>query len=225
MTLSFDKMCDVIQTVCSVLALVAAILIPEKIKWEQTYASLLSDYRGYDFAAAVQGIIDFFYDKCGNDIEKIEHKYKEFFKKEFTENTGTPTGDSKAKDSKTPTGVQENNPSDQKSYFENVSNDQNLHYQRRLLTQFYWQLYECAKTPWIGKRRVLKDFTKSEADILKIIFYMNKAIDEDKEAGEGILFKDFSVSDRVTNPVRLKGMNHYISSMYYLLKRAGRFME
>ena len=38
--------CAVVQTVFSVLGFIAAILIPEKIKWEQTYSSLLSDYRG-----------------------------------------------------------------------------------------------------------------------------------------------------------------------------------
>lgn len=108
-----------IQTVFSVLGFIAAILIPEKIKWEQTYSSLLSDYRGYDFAAAIQGIINFFHDDCERNIERIPKVYKEKY--------------------------------GNKAEKENLSNDKNLHYQRRLLNEFYWQLYECAKSPWIGK--------------------------------------------------------------------------
>ena len=51
---------------------------------------------------------------------------------------------------------------------------------------------------------------------------MNKAIEEDKE---GIIFKDISVSDRVQNPIRLKGMNRTISLMYHLLKNADSFIK
>lgn len=75
------KMLDIVQIFFSVLGFIAAILIPEKIKWEQSYSSLLSDYRGYDFAAAVHGIIDFFYDDCDKKIDKIETEYKEVCKK------------------------------------------------------------------------------------------------------------------------------------------------
>lgn len=46
-------------------------------------------------------------------------------------------------------------------------------------------------------------------------FYMNKAIEEDKD---GILFKNISVSDRVQNTIRLKGMSRTISLMYHLCK-------
>lgn len=80
--------CTIIQTFFSVLGFIAVILIPEKIKWEQAYSSLISDYRGYDFAAAVQGIIDFFYDNCDKKIDKIETEYKEVCKKTFKKGSG-----------------------------------------------------------------------------------------------------------------------------------------
>src|SRR5574344_917258 len=128
-------MCDWIQIVLSAVSLVAAILIPKKIQWEQTYSSLMSDYRGYDFAAAVQGITEFFSINCGNDVTKIKKQYENVFQMY------------------------------QKKYQkgEPVSNDQNLHFQRRLLTEFYWQLNQCAESIFIRKKRIMRDFTRNEA--------------------------------------------------------------
>ena len=57
--------------ISGVLAVIFAIYIPEKIKWEQRYSQLLSDYRGYDFAVAVQGVIQFFTKDCKSDVERI----------------------------------------------------------------------------------------------------------------------------------------------------------
>lgn len=62
---------DIIQSISGVLAVIFAIYIPEKIKWEQRYSQLLSDYRGYDFAVAVQGVIQFFTKDCKSDVERI----------------------------------------------------------------------------------------------------------------------------------------------------------
>ena len=62
---------DIIQSISGVLAVIFAIYIPEKIKQEQRYSQLLSDYRGYDFAVAVQGVIQFFTKDCKSDVERI----------------------------------------------------------------------------------------------------------------------------------------------------------
>ena len=55
--------CDlftIIQTIASVVACIIAVFIPRKISWEQMYTQLLSEYLGYDFGAAVMGIVFFF---------------------------------------------------------------------------------------------------------------------------------------------------------------------
>lgn len=170
----------IIQTILSVLALIAAVYIPEKIKWEQTYSALLSDYRGYDFAAAVQGIIDFFVVNCKRDIERIPLEYNR-----VAANSSC------------------------------LSNDQNLHFQRRLLAQFYWQLNECSKSFFIGKKRVKKDFfSRKEANLLRIIYFMDKAIDDDEN---GVLFKEISSFEHVPKNHKKKNMNSAIAEMYYLL--------
>lgn len=89
-----------------------------------------------------------------------------------------------------------------------------MHYQRRLINQFYFQLNECAKCPLIGKKRVQKDFTSREADILKIIFFMNRAAEE-----SSIIFKDISTSERLPKSHRSKGAQKIIVEMYEIFKK------
>lgn len=185
------KVTDIIQTVSSVLSLILAIYIPEKIKWEQRYSQLLSDYRGYDFAVAVQGVIQFFTKDCKSDVELIKREYKKRFGKEIE------------------------HPADK-----SVSSDQILHYQRRLLNQFYYELELCAATPLIGKRRVSSDFTRNEASIIKIVYFMNKAVEDSPK-----LYKDISTFEHVPKSRIPKGINKYILRLYELLRNQGRFMK
>lgn len=172
----------------SVLTLIATIYVPEKIKWEQTYSSLVSLYLSYDFARALQGIVEFFNVECKQDVELIKEKYEEHFIKEV------------------------NAPE--------RSADRVLHFQRRLLAQFYTQLDLCARTPFffIGKRRVQKDFTKREANLIRVLYFMGKAIEE-----SSILYKDISCDERVSP--RVRGQNKYLSHIYEVLKTSKRFME
>lgn len=185
---------DITALILSFLAFIAAIFIPEKIKWEQTYSTLLSDYRSYDFAAAVQGVVDFFTIRCGNDIERIREEYESLFQKYSRKlNKSVP-----------------------------VSNDMNLHFQRRLLTTYFWQLNQCTKSfgsVFIGKRRIRKDFTVNEAKIAKIVFFMNKAVDE-----SDILFKDISTTDIMPKAKNVKGINAAVASIYSILRKSKRYI-
>ncbi len=181
---------SLIQIIVGVAACAIAIYIPEKIKWEQRYSQLLSDYRSYDVAAAVQGLVQFFVNDCNRDASKIKREYERHFKNEV-ENASS------------------------------VSNDQNLHYQRRLLNAYFYELNECAKRRFlIGKRRVGRDFTKNEANILKILYFMNRAGEE-----SGLIFKDISTDERVPKSRRLKGMNKAIAQVYEILKDSKSYME
>lgn len=192
-----SKILSMIQIAVAFVTLVVTWYIPKKIMWEQTYSSLISDYRGYDFAAAVQGVIHFFKYRCDCDVEKIKSKYEAIFRQDFI---------------------------DKKNSIEpplsgHCEIQKNLRYQRRLLTQFYYQLDLCAKTNplFIGRARVKRDFTKGEANILKILFYMNQAVDE-----SDILFVDVSSSDRIRRYGHVKGINSYISHIAGLLSESGR---
>lgn len=186
---------DIIQIFLAAFACFLAWFIPKKISWEQRYSQLMSDYRGTDFGAAVLGITMFFNKSCNNDINKIEDEYRKIFQAQFKNQL---------------------NP-DEDNYKPEVPNDQNLHFQRRLLTQYYWDLDQCAKSIFIGKKRIKKDFTSKEANLLKILYYMN---DASQEAG---IYMDITTDDRLTpNP---QSINKYIKHIYNILKDAKPYVR
>lgn len=185
------KMIDNLPLLISVFSLAVAIWIPVKIKWEQEYQSLLDTYMSIDYAIAYQGVIEFFSCDCKNDVNLIKEKYLEHFKKEISEKYGK------------------------------IDKDNCLHFQRRLLSQFFFQVNECAQSFIIGKNRVMKDFTASEAELIKILIYMGIAIDTDEE---GVLYKDISSSAFVPSSRHLKGQNKGLGELYHVLRKSKRFI-
>ena len=191
----FEIISSTVQIILSVLACFLACFIPRTISWEQRYSQLLADYRGHDYGAAVLGITMFFNKCCNNDINKIEKKYREIYQAQF-KNQWNP---------------------DKDNYKPEVPNDQNLHFQRRLLTQFYWDLDQCAISHYISKKRIQKDFTTKEANLLKILYYMNDASQEDG------IYMDIKTDDRLTpNP---QSINKYIKHIYNILKDAKPYVR
>lgn len=182
-----DNKFDIIQIALSVVACVLAWFIPKRIMWEQSYSSLLSDYRSYDFGIAVQGIVKFFAVDCKSDVKNIKPEYERRFKEDIEK-------------------ICEKSP------------ELCLHYQRRLLAQFYYQLDLCARTIFIGKRRVRRDFTRREANIVRILYLMGREVDE-----SDVLFKDISCDERV--PRSAKGLNRSLADMYRVLKESKPYME
>lgn len=188
------KMTDIVQIALSAIqaalafiACVLAWLIPKRIMWEQTYSSLLSDYRSYGFGIAVQGIVEFFAVDCKSDVKKIKVEYERRFREDIK-------------------GIREK------------SSELCLHYQRRLLAQFYYQLDLCARSPFIGKRRVRRDFTKREANIVRLLYLIGRAGNE-----SDILFKDISCDEHVSR--NAKGLNRYLADVYNVLKSSKPYME
>ena len=180
-------MIDVFTLIIAILTFIATITIPHRIKWEQFYQQLLSDYRSHDFGVAIMEIGLFFHDNCSNDVSNIPKEYAARFNHDFYTDK------------------------------ENVSKEHNLHYQRRLLTQFYYQLDLCAKPFRIGKKRIQRDFTSRESDLLKILFYMNEA------SQQSDVFIDITTPDRI-GPCK-KGMNSYIKDMYSILKESPKYVR
>lgn len=180
-------------TLClSFIAIVVAVFIPEKIKWEQTYSSLVAEYRSYDFAIAYQSIIEFFVEECKCNMDEVQKKYEDHYIKENHKCVGVSCNDS----------------------------DKSLHFQRRYLAQFFWQLDLCSKSVFIGKHRITNDFSSSEAKMVKILYYMDMAIDSSE-----ILYKDISAPDIVPSPEHSKGMNKYLSHIYKILNKSKRWMQ
>ena len=201
--MDFEKIMTLIQTICSVFAVFLACYIPEKIKWNQFYSNLISEYRSYDFAIAVQSVVEFFTIDCDSDVTNISKKYKERFMKEIY-------------------GI-EGEGSNEKIYKKKLlqkDSDKTLHFQRRLLTQFYWELDSCLKSPFIGSRHVKKDFTRGESNIIKILYFMNEAVDNDE-----ILYKDICFDERLPTIKRAKGINKSLVHLSEELKNTKRYIE
>lgn len=203
MQMNFEEVMTLIQTICSVLAVILACYIPEKIKWNQFYSNLISEYRSYDFAIAVQGVVEFFTLDCDSDVTKIPEKYKERFMKEIYGIKGEGS----------------NEKIDKKKLLQKDS-EKTLHFQRRLLTQFYWELDSCLKSSFIGSRHVKKDFTRGESNIIKILYFMNEAVDNDE-----ILYKDICFDERLPTIKRAKGINKSLVHLSEELKNTKRYIE
>lgn len=209
MQMGFEEVMTLIQTICSVLAVILAWYIPKKIKWDQFYSNLISECRSYDFAVAVQGVVEFFSVDCSSNVEDIAEKYKERFMKEIYGFEG----------SRLITLEELNEIIDKKKLLQKDS-DKTLHFQRRLLTQFYWELDSCLKSPFIGARHVKKDFTRGESNIIKILYFMNEAVDNDE-----ILYKDICFDERLPTLKRAKGINKSLVHLYDELKNTKRYIE
>lgn len=181
------EMIGIIQAILAFVSCVIAWFIPKRIMWEQSYSSLLSDYRSYDFGVAVQGIVEFFAIDCKSDVKNIKREYERRFKEDIKE-------------------IREKSP------------ELCLHYQRRLLAQFYYQLDLCARSPFIGKRRVRRDFTSREADIVRLLYLIGMSVND-----SGVLFKDISCDERV--PRSARGLNGSLADIYRVLKESKPYME
>lgn len=190
-TISVEQMTGIIQCFLALLACILAWIIPEKIKWEQKYNSLCDVYRSTEYGAAIQAIVDFFVFDCSKDVSKIHSEYRKRFLHDFYTNLKDVTDNSKI-----------------------------LHYQRRLLVQFFYEIDLCANSIFIGKRRIGKDYTSKEADILKILFNIDEAVKDDP-----VLMKDISSFESIPSPEHVKGINKGISRLYHLLKKSKREME
>ncbi len=185
--MDLSSMVDVLTLIVAVVTLFFAIRIPRKIQWEQFYQQLLSDYRSHDFGVAIMEIGMFFNKKCSNDVSRIQKEYVARYNQDFCVNK------------------------------KDTSKEHILHYQRRLLTQFYYQLDLCARSSYIGKKRIQRDFTSKESDLLKILFYMNEA------ALSQNVFIDIKTPDRIGRAK--KGMSYYIKDIYSILKESPDYVR
>ena len=101
----------------------------------------------------------------------------------------------------------------------NVPLEKILHYQRRLLNDYFFELESCRKSSWILRRKIEKEWTSSEAWVVKILIFMNAAVDNDPE-----LFKNISGIKHDRLP-KIRGLNKYLKKFYDDLSNAKRWMQ
>lgn len=181
---------EVIGLIISVITLVFTVLIPIRIMKFQRYINLSSLYMGYDFAHAFQSVIDFYYYDCECDVKRIPEKYYKRYKEDF------------------------DNLKDHKIEKEYV-----LHYQRRLLTDYFYELESCRSSDTILRKMIKKDWTQSEAYVLRILICMNKAVDENPE-----IMKDISQIKNQRIP-KVKGVSEYLFRLSKELRNSKPWME
>lgn len=177
----------------AIATLFATIYISRKIAWESYYNELNREYRSLEFGKAMQGIILFFVNDCNKDISKIQREYELKYLQQVSRTNSM-----------------------------NLSAEDTLHYQRRMLAQFFVDLEKCANIPsyYIGKKRVQNDYTSGTKDLVRILFFMGIAIENSL-----ILFQDISCDERVPKSQRIKGQNKHLSHMYEILKESKKYME
>lgn len=208
---------SIVQTVCALASVILAYLIPERIKWAQSYENLGSDYRSYDYAAAVQGIVEFYVVECKSDASKIRDMYEKRFLKEIY---GAELSKKQKSNEEIFEDIKKRKSLNLSKEDYSMDNNKILHFQRRLLAQFFCDLDVCARHFFIGKRRVQKDYTSREADIIKILILIGEAI-----SVSPILMKELSCNESIHLQKRYKGMNKYLSHIYSILGNAKRYME
>ena len=150
--------------------------------------------RGFGWFRKFAAIVILFYNKtCQSDVSRIQKEYERIYIKEILNTVDNNT--------------------DKKSC---------LHYQRRLLAQFFVDLEKCANTQfyYIGRNRVEKDFTVDTRQLVKILYFMGVAIENSK-----ILFKKIDCNERLPESTRVKGQNKYLCHMYELLKQTKPYMR
>ena len=64
------------------------------------------------------------------------------------------------------------------------------------------------------------DYTSREADIIKLLYIINTAIDDSK-----IIMKNLCTDERINSVEKSKGLNKYLSHLYNILRYSNKYME
>jgi hypothetical protein len=157
----YGSLVQAIGAVCSVIAVFLAFFIPRRIMVNQLYAGLIQEYRSPKMGAAILSIFSFYVKDCGNNAANIAARYAE----KYEEQIEKPLENKQA-----------------------VDYAQTLHFQRRLVSQFYGDmadLYYQRRFPGLSTRELRGWFTPREVKLLAILLHMAEpARAVFKEAGE-----------------------------------------
>ena len=172
----------------SIVTLVVTISIPIRIMQFQRYTNLSSMYMNSEFGYAFQNIIEFFHKECNCDIERIPEEYMKRYHSDFA----------KLRDDK-------------------IKIEYMLHYQRRLLSVYFYELECCRVSSRKLRKMIKKDWTTSESYVLKILICMNKVVDEQ-------IKKDISEIKHQRIP-KVKGISEYLFRLSTELKDGKSWMQ
>ena len=156
----------------------------------QRYTNLSSTYMGFDFSHALQSVIEFFYKDCECDVEKIPEEYSKRFYSDF-----------------------------ERLKLRKIDREDVLHYQRRMLTDYFYELESCRASSKRLRKMIKMDWTTSEACVSRILICMNKAVDENPD-----IMMDIS-SIKHQHVPKVKGISEYLDRLYNALKDEKKWMQ
>ena len=141
---------ELLSLVIAIGTAIIAFTIPRRIMVNQMYNDLLREYRGTEMGAAILGVFHFYTHDCGNDPARIPAEYEAKYKKQIEERLDNG---------------------------EHIDFTQTLHFQRRLVAQFYADFAELYfnRNARVWQKKEMHDwFTDSELNLLNIILHMVK---------------------------------------------------
>lgn len=94
-----------------------------------------------------------------------------------------------------------------------------LHFQRRLLSQYYFQLDECISNCKSISNLIKTEYTSAEVNLVKILYYMNKAVNENPN-----IYKNITPENKTSiTDSNINNMQNHLSHIYeYLKKEVGK---
>ena len=104
-----------------------------------------------------------------------------------------------------------------RKYLDKIKIEDMLHYQRRLLSVYFYELECCRVSSRKLRKMTKKDWTTSESYVLKILICMNKVVDEQ-------IKKDISEIKHQRIP-KVKGISEYLCRLSTELKDGKSWMQ
>lgn len=136
-----------LAVVVSSIALFVAYRIPRLIMARQIYADLTKEYRSAEMGAAILAIFHFYTWDCENNVNAIADKYKEKYEEQIE-------------------GPLKRN--------ESINYADTLHFQRRLVAQFYADMANLCYEERPSTKQMRKWLTPNEKTLRAIILHMAK---------------------------------------------------
>jgi hypothetical protein len=137
--------------IVALIGVIVAYRIPRKIMVNQVYSLFLDAYRSPEMGGAILSLMHFFTYDCHNNIGQIEAAYISRYKVEIKTHLDN---------------------------HESIDFSRTLHFRRRLVAYWYWQLAKLRYDYGIAglsKKQLQKDFTENETHLLSLIYHMGPA--------------------------------------------------
>jgi hypothetical protein len=151
---NISNIASAVSAVAGLVAVFFAVCIPRRILVNQLYADLVSEYRSPQMGFAVLSLFAFYHYDCEEKQALIKAKYRERYDAEIARGTDTFAPR------------------------RGVAPEATLHFQRRLVAHFYWDLARLyLNTPFqrLSKKQIRQFITPNERKLMSIVLRMSDA--------------------------------------------------